>query len=817
MKWTLLVFLGIFAVSNTQAQNVSKGYRIDSPVNIASENVNQTYIAPPEKAEFLKSASPAETQIHISYVNFPAEAQKAFEYAVSIWKNFIQSDVPINIHAEWKPINSAVLALSRPAAFYLNFDGAPLQNTYYPVALAEKLGSKEINPGEPGIYCTFNSNYAWYFGLDGNTPVTKYDFVSSVLHEVTHGLGFSGFLKNRNGSGLFDNDQDAPSVYDYYLFNQRNQQISDKSIFTSPSAELLRQLTSDKLKLITPENCQDHPDDPLGLVYAPVVWQEGSSIYHLKKSSTSANHLMTPSLCKGAAYHHPGEATLQIISEIGWGKPSFRFDALKDLEEACETIPVSIGINSTGNSQSFRVKVIFSTDYFMSADSASLSWNESLGKYSGEMAVNFHTGRMQYYFKAQDKNGKIHTLPASAPQKKFALRIGPDYFAPEMKHNPLKIVQGNTTEARIKTWAEDNLGVKSVKVEYLINGIVQEPMALNPQGANQYEASLHFPEGQPVSSLEYRIIAEDLSSRQNKKTIPATGFFNVGVVQPAETVRGYYNDFESQTEDFVLAGFSISESSGFSGKILHTEHPYTVSALEDEKNNLIAQLKHPVVLQAGGSMSFDEIVLVEPGEEGCHYQDQLFWDYVVVEGSKDGGITWQPFTEGYDSGKNENWFAAFNNHLKSSSSDAMAQENMFDNRTIQLTQNNGFDAGDTVLFRFRLASDYSVNGWGWAIDNLQIQELHTATNHFQDEENVKVYPNPFSHHFVVDCSGETENLTMEIVVTDLNGKSVHRETGISALFSPKTTIDLTDKSPGIYLVHLFDDQGNRTTKKMVKK
>jgi hypothetical protein len=63
---------------------------------------------------------------------------------------------------------------------------------------------------------------------------------------------------------------------------------------------------------------------------------------------------------------------------------------------------------------------------------------------------------------------------------------------------------------------------------------------------------------------------------------------------------------------------------GFSDNILHTIHPYPVSALKDEKYNLIAQLKYPVILQEGGEMRFDEVVLVEPGEKGLTFQKIYF-------------------------------------------------------------------------------------------------------------------------------------------------------------------------------------------------
>ena len=52
-----------------------------------------------------------------------------------------------------------------------------------------------MDVGEQDIITSFNSHAAvdWYFGTDGNTPSRRRDFVSVVLHEIGHGLGFISF------------------------------------------------------------------------------------------------------------------------------------------------------------------------------------------------------------------------------------------------------------------------------------------------------------------------------------------------------------------------------------------------------------------------------------------------------------------------------------------------------------------------------------------------------------------------------------------------------------------------------------------------
>ena len=79
---------------------------------------------------------------------------------------------------------------------------------------------------------------------------------------------------------------------------------------------------------------------------------------------------------------------------------------------------------------------------------------------------------------------------------------------------------------------------------------------------------------------------------------------------------------------------------------MHTINPYPESNSEKTKYNLVAQLKYPIVLEENGLMSFDEVVLVEPGEEGSFYTEEQFWDFVIVEGSKNNGKSWLPVTDG---------------------------------------------------------------------------------------------------------------------------------------------------------------------------
>lgn len=147
---------------------------------------------------------------------------------------------------------------------------------------------------------------------------------------------------------------------------------------------------------------------------------------------------------------------------------------------------------------------------------------------------------------------------------------------------------------------------------------------------------------------------------------------------------------------------------------------------------------------------------------------------------------------------------------------AAGHENMFWQQTINLTDNPEFSAGDTVLFRFRLASDQSINGWGWAIDNLKIQNVTTANHEMTVSENLNVYPNPFTNHVFIDCANMADQSQIEVLINDLTGKTVYREINYDVRYNPKLKIDLSTILPGVYLTSIVDSQHNTITKRIVK-
>lgn len=812
MKQLILIIGIILSVFGAMAQKNKVQHQASSHdlINYTSGDTLRKFIPPPAKS-MLKSGGSVKTEFRVSTVNLPEEAKQALDYALAVWSELVLTTVPVNVYVKMEPLDANILAKSRPASFNMNFEGALHQNVYYPVALAEKLSGEEMNPNSSDIICSFNQNIPWYFGTDGNTPETHYDFVTAVLHEIAHGLGFSGFFKDDGSKGYLNNGNKLPGIYDFYVFNSVDLQLANTELFPSPSVQLHNELVSGKLRFVA--SAENEKNARISNVYSPPVWNDGASIYHLADEVG----LMMPFAVKGLAVHHPGNEVITILEEMGWEAPVFVFNPLKDFEEPCAGLPVDVGLIDGNDLNDVSVQIIFSTDNFKTSKSAELSQVDFSHRFQGEIPLHFSTGKVDYYFEAKTENGKSYKFPSSAPVKRFAFKIGPDYIPPVVAHNPQKIVSPGSENLLINALVTDNLGVKTVKVEYRLNGVLQPPLELKLTNENDYSGALCYGGVEcNYGKLEYRVVAEDKSAAGNKKYLPSTGFYSVDVFQALDPVKSYASDFEAGSSDFVGADFSISRMVGFSDNILHTVHPYPVSAFKNEKYNLVAQLKYPVILEEGGEMRFNEVVLVEPGEPGADFSGGLFWDYVVVEGSKDNGFTWTPFAPGYDSGSNETWETAFVSSMGNNKSQAVGTQSMFLKNVIQLAGNAGFSAGDTVLFRFRLASDNSLNGWGWAIDNLEIQTSTITDSDLVVQKPIHVYPNPFDSKFFLDFSALDERDQIEILVTDIFGKTVWQKNGLTSFGGPEP-IELPNLESGIYLVKAIEEGKLRFTAKVMKK
>ena len=269
----------------------------------------------------------ATSTINVSYSGFSAPAQTAFQYAVDLLETVLVSSVPIEVEATFEPLGGGTLGQAGPAVLRGPASSGLPAGRFYPVALVNaRSGSDTCPPPAPGPSCANTSvdivtslasdEPAFYFGTDGNPPAATYDFVTVVLHELMHGVGFlsSGYTVT-GGSGT--RAISPPITYDFFVETGPGTTLAS---IASPSAALGTALTSNDLWLDGPDVLAANFGNR-AKVHAPAVYDPGSSISHLDEGAYGPNNrnaLMTPSLGPAQAAHDPGPVGRAVLREIGW-------------------------------------------------------------------------------------------------------------------------------------------------------------------------------------------------------------------------------------------------------------------------------------------------------------------------------------------------------------------------------------------------------------------------------------------------------------------------------------------------------------------
>ena len=665
----------------------------------------------------------------VTYIGFSEPAKAAFQEAVDIWSTLIESDVIIRVNATWQPLGAGVLGSAIWGTVHANFDGAQRVNTWYPAALAEKMAGTPLNDDTDfDIYANFSSTFNWNYALSGSVPAGQYDLVTVVLHELGHGLGFVDSYSVSGTAGFVGvQSTGVPMIYDQMIENTGGANIFHD--FPSGTDNLRLQLIGGGLFFNTPRILATNGER--ARIYAPATYDAGSSIAHLNESTYlagSENSLMTPQVGAAESNHNPGSIVLSAFSDMGWVFTHIKHTDLKDTENVGGPYVVKAVITTDAGPISqpklhYQTPTVGLTAVDMlptgqpNEYQASIPGSGSAGDYGYFITVNDGLNR-------QYSRPGILIRPSQAQQQFFTIfTTGPDTQAPMITHSPKAFLLDTDSEYEVEAIVSDNIGLADVRVQYLINDVAQSDIVMTSGTPDSlYSATINFAGGLNSGDvLKYRIVAKDNSVAQNVARNPSLSYHVVNVTGLAATQDSYQNDFNAASTDFFGEGFSISTPSGFSDGAIHSIHPYTEgNGLPGDEINFIYQLRIPVRVKAGdGILKFDEVVLVEPGESGSVFGDPNFFDYVVVEGSNDGGVTWIPVANGYDSRDYSPWLTRWNSSSSGSNSSGVGDPTLYRQRSMSLL--NKFSPGDEVVIRFRLFSDPFSAGWGWAIDNLKIQ------------------------------------------------------------------------------------------------
>ncbi len=756
----------------------------------------------------------------------PANVKAVFEQAAATWANFLKSDIPIRIYVKWRPLATGILGSAGAYSSVRNFVGANKLNTWYPIALAEKMAHINLNGTDSDIVATFNSDYPdWFIGTNGVPTNKQIDLYSVALHEMGHGLGFIGQIQadiTSNSTSSATAGYGYPGIFDQFIFDNKNKLLVDTLTYQNNSNQLFKQIISDSLylnsasilrnnagtsaRLYAPKPTQISPKNPLG-------YMEGSSVYHVDQNTYppgNINALMTPQIAPGEITAQLGPIVRGIFNDIGWYSSNIIDAELKDTEESQVLFSAKVYSDTLWDEKS--LKLMYSIDKsILSATPVTTFTKTGSNTYSYLLTLPKSTAnrKVSYYWTANELSGKKFTSPAEAPVisgTKFGsyneFVIGVDTVKPIVVYsNPLKyIFTSQTTIPLPNLLAIDNLGIDTIYMEYSINGA-----ALKGQGFKKlvgdtysYSNAFSFLAGVLKSGdvIKYRIVVKDKAKITNVVNLPASGFYEFKVLGILASTKTYVSSFDQQpSADFYLKGFTFSQPTGFSSPSLSSDHPYADGLEEsydggggsDKFTNNDAVLLKPIIIRSDtAKIYFDEVALVEPGDQGEAFLNvdgtvnRNFFDYVIVQGSNDLGKTWANFTNGWDANSFSIWQNAWNSKTdKEGNSIALGSPSLLKKREIDMLASGKFKPGDQVIIRFRLHADVGAHGWGWWIDNLNIQGSSTISNPIlaigpgTEIKDLQVSPNPTSGRLLIQIPLLSDgNKEVNIAFSDMMGKLI---------------------------------------------
>ena len=248
------------------------------------------------------------------------QQQTATEYALELWSKQLTGTQPVSINTSFVPMAVGILGGSYTQPSYLNV----ANQTWYCSALGNQLAGYNVVPGMDDIRIEMNSYYSssFYYGLDGNAGSLT-DWVTVMLHEVTHGLGFYSnctqdgryYYVASDGIGYYDNSN-RPGIFDRQLYqgttgntcltdltqSQREALFTSGNLYAgSPGSHLLAANGGTRVKM-----------------YAPNPWQSGSSVSHWDNNPGFTNFMQY-------AYQYPlhtfNARKIAIMRDMGWEIP----------------------------------------------------------------------------------------------------------------------------------------------------------------------------------------------------------------------------------------------------------------------------------------------------------------------------------------------------------------------------------------------------------------------------------------------------------------------------------------------------------------
>lgn len=277
--------------------------------------------------------------IEITYsASTEEKAKRPVEIAVRKWTDEFDSAVTIRICFGWGGVEEAALGektlgTTNTPFFTHGKDHSNLRDdAVYNPALASSLQGEDMIPeGQFHVHMLLNRMIPWHYDETTEAPSKKYDLATTVLHELTHGLFFSGTIEVPQDERSASYMHKVPGRFDSFMRVEGD--IGVVRSCAEPD-RLFNAVTSPYLRFFDEENTANFA------LFAPYPFASGSSIYHFNNTKSllrecnelgipdlSCSDLMTHELVYAYTQRSLGETTLRVYRAMrsnAAGPPSGR-------------------------------------------------------------------------------------------------------------------------------------------------------------------------------------------------------------------------------------------------------------------------------------------------------------------------------------------------------------------------------------------------------------------------------------------------------------------------------------------------------------
>lgn len=680
-------------------------------------------------------------------------------------------------------------------------------------------------PSERDAYFHANLVHDYFKNVDPNFTGTDYQMPALVNLNQTCNAYWDGYQINffKAGGGCANTGQIADVIYHEYTHGitqfvyqpvspdgAMNEGFSDYAAATITDQPLIgRGFTGPGTYLRTCDNDRQWPANEcggevhcVGEVMAGCLWHMRqnliSSIGNHDQAVTIADHLYhfakyghsttfegyyfdllavdddNGTLVDGTPHAIP---IIQAFDRHNVG-PGFVLEIIHtpmhDTDHANQPIPIAAVFSSVVPLQVDSLAVYYSTQPLFGGTGTGptrlqMTPTGQIREYTASIPGQPLNTRVSYFISgATSEMGLTATAPDGAPANQYQFTVAHDVTAPTIIHEAKTERSRHLWPVPVVATVTDNQAVAMVTLEYSIDGVGRQPVALTGGPGNVYSGMF----GGSVAvgdQVQYRIKAVDQASPPNTAYYPASGFITVPIVRDIvddmehgvqewthrQGTQGFVDQWHQDTRRNHTLGGAYSWKFGSTGS----------GNYSDGADGVLEML--PVSIGPGASLSFWHWLRAE-NDAG-----NQAWDGALVEISLDDGASWNPLQP----------IGGYPYQIIANPASPFPPGYPVWSGTLDWTQAR-FDlsayAGQRIRLRWRFGSDAAVNYEGWYVDDLNLVTTTDEAAGVDQEAGLQpvrtgllgVAPNPFNPRTSIKYAIAPGEGTVHLSIHDATGRVV---------------------------------------------